>query len=169
MDECLLFPKTILGGQRLPLTLPCPMPFRRGKLSSTCADWVRTLIEYRHLGGVWEMADYADFTCLQYPIYLPTLEKLAANKDADKRALMGIAHIPTPEATGALFRLLEGADPDRVRRIASALCDRLPVPQGVNGPGRVNPIEAEDADPQLVKQAWRSDFAAQLVTWPVKC
>lgn len=116
--------------------------------------------DYRHLGGLWKTSDYADFACFQYPIYLPILEQLASSKDGDKRALMGITHIPTPEATATLFRMLKDADRHLVPRVIASLCDRLPDPPGVMRPGRENPIQFEDADPKLVRQSWRDDFAA---------
>ena len=116
---------------------------------------------YRHSCG-WETGDYADFRCLQYPVYLPILKELAAGKHSDNRLLLGIIHNPTPEATEALLRLLKDADKDRVKRIISALCDRLPDPQGVDRPGRANPIGFEDDDPKLVKHSWRGDFAVPL-------
>jgi len=114
---------------------------------------------YRHLSGFYQMSDFADFVCLQYPVYLPILEELAAGKDGDTKALIGIAHIPTPEATDLLIRLLKHPNREFALKVAGALYDRLPEPQATPGRERKNPIEAEDADPQLVKQAWRNDFA----------
>ena len=106
----------------------------------------------------WEAPNYADFLCLQYPVYLPILEDLAVRKDGDRRALTGIAHTPEPEATEALLRLMKHPDKDIVLLAAAALCDRLPDPQGITR-NRRNPIEVEDADPKLVKRAWRGEFA----------
>ena len=66
---------------------------------------------YQHNGYFFHLSDFADFTCLQYPVYLPILEELAAAKDGDAKALMGIAHIPTTDATEALIRLLKHPEP----------------------------------------------------------
>jgi hypothetical protein len=115
--------------------------------------------QYRHLGGLWEMEDYTDFMCLQYQVYLPILEEMIANMKESKRALIGIAHIPTHEATEALFRLMEHPDRDIALMAAGALNDRLPDPQAAIESKRKNPIVVEDADPQLVKPAWRSNDA----------
>ena len=109
--------------------------------------------------GTWETPDYANFACLQYPVYLSILEQLANDKEGDKRALLGITHNPTPEATEALLRLLKDVDKDRVKQITASLCDRLPDPQGVNRPNRRNPIRFADAESKLVKRSWRGDFA----------
>jgi hypothetical protein len=114
---------------------------------------------YRHLGGVWETDDYADFACLAFPVYLPILAELAKDKRDGNRALMGIAHIPTPEATQTLLRLMASADQEGRRRITAALCDRLPDLPGVNRSERENPIQFLDADPKQVKASWRDDFA----------
>jgi hypothetical protein len=120
----------------------------------------------------WETEDYADFTCLQQAVYLPILEKMAADKCGDKRALLGITHNPTPEATLALFRLLKDANEDRAERITAALCDRIPDPEGDKRPWRINPLmrlhagrewyDFEDADPELVKNSWRKELAAPM-------
>lgn len=122
----------------------------------------RDIEYYRHLGGVSKTVDYADFACLHHPVYLPILEELATAKPGDKRAILGISHMPTPEATEALIRLLKDADKDRVRRIISALCDRLPDPPEVNRRDRKNPIPFEDAAPQQKQRPWRSDFAVPI-------
>jgi hypothetical protein len=117
---------------------------------------------YRHMNAGWEIADYADCACLQYPVYLPILEKLAKGEHGDTRALMGITHIPTPQATETLFRLLKDGDKARIQRIIAALCDRLPDLQGTARNDRINPIQFEDADPKLVKRSWRGDFAVPI-------
>jgi hypothetical protein len=123
----------------------------------------------------WDSSDYADFVCLRYPVYLPILEKMAADTRGDKRALLGIANNPTPEATEAIFRLLKTADNKQRKRLVAALCDRLPEPKGVNRRGRRNPIQSEvtdgkvldrDADPKLVSVSWRDDFAAPVRQFP---
>jgi hypothetical protein len=70
----------------------------------------------------WVIPEYADFTCLQYPVYLPILGELASGKRGDKRALVGITHIPTPEAAVTLLRLLKDADKvGRTRRAGQFL------------------------------------------------
>jgi hypothetical protein len=117
---------------------------------------------YQRAYCTWTTGDYADFACLRYPVYLPILEKMAADAHGDKRALLGIAHNPAPEATQALLRLLKTADKSRLEMIAAALCDRLPEPKGVNRPDRCNPIRLEDADPKLVKPSWHDDFAVPM-------
>jgi hypothetical protein len=130
---------------------------------------------YQQAFCTWNTGDYADFACLRFPVYLPILEKMAADKHGDSRALLGIAHNPAPAATQTLLRLLKTADKDRRKWITSALCDRLPEPKGVNPPYRRspiphefnrvyrrNPIPHEDADPKLVKPSWRGEFAAPM-------
>ena len=105
------------------------------------------------------LPDFADFTCLRYPVYLPILEELAASKKGDERALLGIAHIPTPEATKVLVRLLAHPNKDFSLKAACALSDRLPEPPTTERQRRKNPLELMDADPQLVKKSWRDDAA----------
>ena len=124
---------------------------------------------YQRAYCTWDTADYADFACLRYPVYLPILEKMAADAHGDRRALLGIAHNPTPEATQALMRLLKPVANDRLKKILAALCDRLPEPKGGSRRDRLNPIQIEvaadgviddrDADPKLVKGSWRDDFS----------
>src|SRR5262249_695418 len=109
----------------------------------------------------WDTPDFADFACLRYSVYLPVLEKMAADTPGGRNALLGIAHNPTPEATEALFRLLKTADNKSLTRVVAALCDRLPEPKGFARPDRHHPIQIEidedstererDADPKLVK------------------
>lgn len=127
---------------------------------------------YQRAYCTWKTNDYADFACLRYPIYLPILENMAGDAHGDQRALIGIAHNPTPEATQALLRLLKIADRDHLKRIVAALCDRLPEPNGVNRRDRRHPIQTEvaedtvidqrDTDPILVKGSWRDDFSAPM-------
>jgi hypothetical protein len=107
----------------------------------------------------WDLPDYADFTCLQYEIYLPILAELAGHQDGDERALTGIAHIPTSEATAALVRLLHHESKDFAFRVAYALNDRLPEPRLANWGDRANQAWSKDADPRLVNHTWRADFA----------
>lgn len=124
---------------------------------------------YQRAYCTWDTNDYADFACLRYPIYLPALEKMADDVHGDQRALLGIAHNPTPEATRALLRLLATATKDRCKKIVAHLCDRLPAPKGLNRQERCNPIQIEiaedtvqderDADPKLVRASWRDDFS----------
>ena len=107
----------------------------------------------------WVLPDYADFSCLRYAVYLPILEESVAGKGGDGKALAGIAHIPTAEATAALVRLLKHPNSDLALTAAGAVNDRLPQPQGFRRAGRRNPVELEDADPELVKHSWRGDLA----------
>ena len=57
--------------------------------------------DYRNLGGLWEKADYADFMCLQYPVYLPILEEIAAS--GDEKGADGHCPYSPPEAIEALL------------------------------------------------------------------
>ena len=114
--------------------------------------------KFRHC-HFYKMPDYADYMCLQYPVYLPILQELASAPKGDKDALMGIAHIPTPEATEALVRLLKHPDRDFAFQAAGALNDRLPDVKTTVKRERINPVRAEDADPQLVKNTWQNQFA----------
>jgi hypothetical protein len=130
------------------------------------------VVRYQRAFCTWDANDYADFACLRYPVYLPILEKMADDARGDKRALLGIAHNPTPEATQALMRLLKTADNDHLKTIVAALCDRLPEPKGGSRRDRRNPIHIEvtddgvrddrDADPKLVKGSWRDYFSAPM-------
>lgn len=95
----------------------------------------------------WNPSDYADFTCLQYPVYLPILEELATGNGGDEEALTGIAHIPAPEATEALVRLLKHPNKAFALKVAGALNDRLPEPQAAQRGKRSNPVRLADADP----------------------
>jgi hypothetical protein len=125
---------------------------------------------YQRAFCTWETSDYADFACLRHPVYLPILEKLVEDVRGDRRALLGIAHNPTPEATQALLRLSTTRDRGRLKRVVAALCDRLPEPKGVHRQNRRHPIQVEiaddggldarDADPALVKTSWQGDFSA---------
>ncbi|HZY85109.1 MAG TPA: WD40 repeat domain-containing protein, partial [Gemmataceae bacterium] len=69
-------------------------------------------------------APYADFTTLAYPVYLSLLAPRAAK--GDEHALVALEHMPTPEATEALLRLLDHKDAKVARRALQAINLRLP-------------------------------------------
>jgi hypothetical protein len=149
-----------------------PSPAEARKVVESMRRLNKDIDEVRHHGS-WHADDYADFAGLRYKVYLPILEELVTDRKGDDRALLGITHNPTPEATAALFRLLKGADGDRVRKITAALCYRLPDPPGVNRPDRRIPIELEYADldfhqrrqhddPNLVKDSLGSEFVGPM-------
>ncbi len=103
-----------------------------------------------------------DFAGLRFPVYLPILEATVKDKQGDKRAILGITHMPTPEATGSLIGLLKDADKELSRRIVAALCDRLPTPTGMQRKERENPIRFDGADVKLVKSAWRDNHSVAM-------
>ena len=113
---------------------------------------------YEHERDRGSLPEFADFTCLQYPVYLPILAELTAGKEGDERALTGIAHIPTDEATETLVRLLRHPNRDFALKAAGALNDRLPEPLAGHPHKWANPIQLEDADPKLVRGTWRGDL-----------
>ena len=70
--------------------------------------------------------DFADFRCLRYPVYLPTL--LSRAQAGDLRALEGISSIPIREATSALMEVAGGPNAAPSLAAAKRLGDRLPEP-----------------------------------------
>src|SRR5262249_5624354 len=141
------------------IEVPAPDDAQAGAVVERMLRAKEDVARYQRAFCTWSTGDYADFACLRYPVYLPVLEKMAADPRGDRRALLGIAHNPAPEATQVLLRLLKTADKDRRKRIVAALCDRLPEPKGVTRPTRRNPILSQDPDPELVTPSRRDAFA----------
>ena len=120
----------------------------------------------------WSTEEYADFACLRYPVYLPILEKMAADTHGDRRPLL--RHRPQLDAGGGAGAVaaVEDREQGTIKRIAAALIDRLPEPKGVNRPDRCNPLRIKvaddgvtgprDADPRLVKPWWRGEFTVRI-------
>jgi hypothetical protein len=105
---------------------------------------------------------FADFSALQYTVYLPILLPDAQKGDED--ALEGIGSIPTPEATKALVGLL--GHPEEAFRLqaAQALSLRLPDPRIE----RTVAVRGILSDPlatrrRLVEKTWRSEFAPEVL------
>jgi len=69
-------------------------------------------------------ADFADFRCLRYSVYLEPLLRRA--KAGDMRALEGIGYSPSPEAASALIDLANQPDRKVSTDAALYLCERLP-------------------------------------------
>lgn len=71
--------------------------------------------------------DFADFRCLRYAVYLNPLSTRA--RAGDLRALEGVAHIATPEATEVLIELANSPDAALSLAAARHLNGRLPDPE----------------------------------------
>lgn len=104
-------------------------------------------------------SDFADFRCLRYPVYLKPL--LGRAKSGDLRALEGVGHIPSPEATMALIDLANGTDAPRSLPAAQLLNDRLPDPDFSGKLPARGPFNIYDtaARKQLATQSWDPAFA----------
>jgi hypothetical protein len=109
-------------------------------------------------GGLWARPgypDFADYTCMRYPVYLPILAEAAATaKDGEDWARAGIAHIATTQATVALVGLLKHPNREFALRVAGTLADRLPGQRQGS-----NPYRDEDADPARVRGLWDPKLA----------
>ena len=105
--------------------------------------------------------NYADFTCLCQPIYLPPLLQRAAKGNHD--ALEGICRIETPTATAALMGLATNSDPKLALAAAQTLTLRLPDPalDSTNGFGGFAPF-TKQVRRELVKNSWDSNLTSQV-------
>jgi hypothetical protein len=82
---------------------------------------------------------YADWSALAFEPYVVPLEQRA--QKGNVKAIGGLAHVPTPNATRALVKLLDHADSAIARATARGLAMRLPDP-ALNGQlGPRNPFE----------------------------
>lgn len=111
-----------------------------------------------------------DFTLLKHPAYLPILAERAATGDKD--SLVGIASIPTPEATRALIRLMAAESSTIGALAAGALRFRwphprpnLPNPQPYVWPWRPLPLFTLQRPPTNV---WREEFYGEARTNALK-
>ncbi len=106
--------------------------------------------------------EWADFSALHYPVYLPIIAPQIRAGDA--RFLPSVAKLETPEATRLLIELLD-AKPEIARQAAAYLTERLPV----NDADPMIPAALADR-PELrafraqrlerVERSWRPEFAA---------
>ena len=106
--------------------------------------------------------EWADFSALHYPVYLPIIARQIRAGDA--RTLPSVAKLETPEATRLLIELLD-AKPEIARQAAAYLTARLPV----NDADPMIPAALADR-PELrefraqrrerVERSWRPEFAA---------
>lgn len=80
---------------------------------------------------------FADFTALEYPVYLPLLVAIV---ETEPRAMTGVASIATVEATAALLGLADHSDPEISSRALDAVQRRLP---SVDSAPRWKPAEYE--------------------------
>ncbi len=103
--------------------------------------------------------DYADFSCLRYPVYLPILRELAEGREGYTNVLAGIANTRGPEATRELGRLLKHPDTAFVLNVAGALSERLPEPEEAVQRVRCIPNHIQDIDPQFGKDSWQAEFS----------
>ena len=67
---------------------------------------VAEMEKLRNSGWTWDKngMEYADFSCLRYPVYLPVL--LDLGRAHHQEAIEGIAAMASPEGTAALIELL---------------------------------------------------------------
>lgn len=105
---------------------------------------------------------FAAFTALAYPVYLPILAPRAA--EGCERALEGLGHVPTPEATETLVRLLEHKDATFARKALETLSLRLPDPEVEEKFARKDLfVHSQDhLRHWLVRQAWQAKFAPRV-------
>lgn len=104
--------------------------------------------------------EFADFSALRYPVYLPIL--VAAAQGGDSRALGGIGVSATPEATAALVKFLEAKDANLALTAAQMLTMRLPDPDFAGqGPRRGAPFidPRQQQRQELSQAAWRAEHA----------
>ena len=73
------------------------------------------------------IAEYADFTSVRYPVYLPIVSKMA--EEGDQRGLEAIGSMVTPEATRMLIQLLDSQHENISTNAMRLLFQRLPIPQ----------------------------------------
>ncbi len=104
---------------------------------------------------------FADFTTLEYPVYLPILTPLLA--EADERALTGVASIATPEATQVLINQFAHEDAAFATRAANHVCDRLPCPE-LSGEGRLLSTWMVKRR-YFTERAWRPAFAEPVLAF----
>jgi HEAT repeat protein len=106
---------------------------------------------------------YSDFSTLIYPVYLPILAERAGQGDRD--ALTAIGHMPAPEATRELIRLLNHKDAAFARTALQTLNLRLPDPALENKIGKRNPFEFDHLHRRhwLVERSWQADFAPDVL------
>lgn len=103
--------------------------------------------------------DYADFTTLRYPVYLPILKELT--QQGDERGLLAttaIGEIATPEATSALIELLEHPNPVVAADAQQKLLYRVPHPQAAE---RRDWSSAWARKYRFSKHAWKDEHRAQ--------
>lgn len=143
-----------------------PVPEATLKLVLPTVEQARRVVEemYRlpkdHGGtsGV-KREPFADFSALAYPVYLPLLAPRAA--EGCEQALQALGHIPTPEATEALVRLLEQKDATFARQALQTLSWRLPDPEVEEQFARQDLLvrSRDHLRHWLVRQAWQTRFA----------
>lgn len=108
--------------------------------------------------------NWADFSALHYPIYLPLLESKIRAGDA--RYLPSVAALETPEATRFLIELLD-AKPEFARQAATILSARLPLDNALKSlPTDEANVRAErELRRQRVANSWRDEFRAPLALY----
>lgn len=114
------------------------------------------------LNGQRNPREWADFSALRFPVYLPIIApKIRAG---DARTLPSVAGLETPEATRFLIELLD-AKPEIARQAAQYLTARLPINDAdplIPAALAANPqIQAfAQARRERVERSWRPEFAA---------
>lgn len=110
--------------------------------------------------------DFADFSVLAMPVYLPLLLQHAQGGPTQNAvlAVQGIASIPTIEATQALLDLAESKDAKVANEAVSLLAMRVPDPELTGKPGRRSVFEntMKDERTWLVHKSWSEKFTERV-------
>lgn len=111
---------------------------------------------------------YANFSCLQQPVYLEPLLRRA--RTGNRHALQGIGSIATPESTEALIEVADSTDTKLALDAALTLNARLPDPEFESklpgrGPFRFDALEARR---RLAAKSWDTKFAPKVRTLATK-
>lgn len=149
-----------------------PLPVARAtiRLQMPTPEQARQIVEQAEalpkyenvLNGRRNPREWANFSALHYPVYLPILApKIRAG---DARTLPSVAQLETPEATRFLIELLD-AKPEIARQSAQYLTARLPIndadpmipPTLAGDPTIVAVVKARR---ERVERSWRPEFAA---------
>ena len=118
----------------------------------------------RDTGGSFgkRRAPYADFTCLRYPVYLPSLQRMIEKNDP--RAMQALSMMFTPEATRVIVVGLMSENADLADAAVRALQGRLPM-----GSRKHYISEAQhQRQLEVVAQSWRDEFAEPVAAYARK-
>lgn len=106
--------------------------------------------------------NYADFSCLRWPVYLAPLSQRAWKGEV--RALQGLGSMETSDATAELIKLLDHPDEEIVLKTALTLNLRLPDPEWKGELGSRGPfMDGRDKlRKELVRQSWDPKFVPDI-------